>query len=171
MIGYRAALDLGNHTGMTKASGIVFWGQPWIRSSCRLSVQMWQWKKFILVCCTKLEVFKLSTIFRHGICCRDGIELGLKQHVHSVLEAWTLALVLKFPALTEENGSSRYVTQNTLSRIHLLNHPALRWLQSHRLWKVLFLTSKGESSLQHTFKFSVGTSWIFFNCSPTNSWV
>ena len=25
MIGYRAALDLGNHTGMTKASGIVFW--------------------------------------------------------------------------------------------------------------------------------------------------
>ena len=25
MIGYRAALDLGNHTGMTKASGIFFW--------------------------------------------------------------------------------------------------------------------------------------------------
>ena len=112
---------------------------------------MWQWKKIILVCCT-------------GICCRDSIELRPKQHVHSVLEAWTLAvLVFKFRAVTQENASSRYVviarnlsrnnaeaqfpsTQNTLSRKHLLSHPALRWLQSHLLWKVLFWTSKGESS-------------------------
>ena len=66
MIGYRAALDLGKHTGMTKAScGIVF--------GVNLgSVQV--------VGCQ-------CTIFRRGICCRDSIELGPKQHVHSVLEA------------------------------------------------------------------------------------
>ena len=82
---------------------------------------------------SRCKPLELSTIFRRGICCRDSIELGSKQ-----LEVWTLALVLKFPALTEENGSSRYVTQNTLSRMHLINHPALRWLQSNLLWKVLF---------------------------------